>query len=155
MRKRIGLWVVLTLLLSMGGCSLFKPQAPSVTLVGLRMIDASLFEQRFAFRLRVQNPNDFEIPLRGMSFELHLNDQPFAKGVSDRPATLPRLGETVLEVTAVSDLLGIFRQLAELQTRNQTSVSYVIKGRIVNDVIPDLTFENRGLIEMPIGPGGK
>jgi LEA14-like dessication related protein len=70
----------------------------SVTVASVNLIEASLLEQRFAFKLRIQNPNDMDIPVTGMSFEIILNDQSFAKGVSNKPVTLARLSETLLEV---------------------------------------------------------
>ncbi len=130
------------------GCTGLRLQPPSVTLVSMNVLEASLFEQRFTFKLRIQNPNDRDIPVTGMSFEVHLNDQPFAKGVSNKPVNLPRLGEAVVEVTAVSDLSGIIRQISELGKSNLSSLSYRIKGRLVIASFPDLSFENSGMIDM-------
>ncbi len=132
------------------GCAGLRLQAPSVTVVSMNVVEASLFEQRFTFKLRVQNPNDMDIPVTGMSFEIKLNDQPFAKGVSNKPVNLPRLGEAIVEVTAVSDLSGILRQLKELSKEKRSSLSYLIKGRLVTGSLPALNFENSGLLEMPM-----
>ena len=142
--------VILAVALSLlSGCAGLRLQPPSVTLVSLKVVEASLFEQRFTFKLRVQNPNDRDIPITGMSFEVNLNDRPFAKGVSNKPVILPRLGEALVEVTAVSDLSGIIRQINELSKGQLTSLSYHIKGRLVTASFPDLSFENSGLIDMP------
>ena len=73
-----------------------------------------------------------------------------ASGVSNKPVNLPRLSETIMEVTAVSDLSGILRQLNELRKDNLSAVSYLIKGRLVTGSFADLNFENSGMIEMPI-----
>ncbi len=59
------------------------------------------------------NPNDVEIPLTGLNFEVEVNGQPFARGVSNKPVTVPRLGEEILEVTAVSTLANVLRQITE------------------------------------------
>jgi LEA14-like dessication related protein len=142
-------------LLATSGCSLWRLQPPAVTLANLQVIEATFFEQRFAVKLRVQNPNDLEIPIRGVSFELLLNGQPFARGVSDQAATLPRLGETVLEITAVSDLTGLLRQLHEWRKGDRPSLSYELKGRLVTDLVKDLTFAHRGTLDPPQSSGDK
>jgi len=132
------------------GCAGLRLQSPPVTLVSMNVIEASLFEQRFAFKLRVQNPNDIDIPLTGVSFEIKLNDQPFAKGVSNKPVSLPPLGEAVLEVTAVSDVSSLLRRIRELRKGNRGSLSYHIKGRLISGSLPEITFENSGTIGIPV-----
>ena len=150
MHRGIFFIVLLSGTLLLPGCAGLKLQTPSVTVVSMNIVEASLFEQRFTFKLRVQNPNDMDIPVTGMSFEIKLNDQPFAKGVSNKPVNLPRLSETVMEVTAISDLSGILRQLNELRKGNLSAVSYFIKGRLVTGSFAALHFENSGMIEMPL-----
>lgn len=142
--------LILLAVMMLSGCAGLRLESPSVTLVSMNVIDVSLFEQRFAFKLRVQNPNDMDIPITGLSFEVRLNDQPFARGVSNKEVALPRMSEALMEVTAVSDLSSVMRQINELRKGNLNSVSYIIKGRLVTRSFPDLTFENRGMIDMPM-----
>ena len=150
MQRRIFFIELLLSTLLLCGCAGLRLQPPSVTVASLDLIEASLLEQRFTFKLRVQNPNDVDIPVTGISFEIKLNDKPFAKGVSDKPVKLTRLSETTMEVTAVSDLSGIIRQINELRRGKLNSVSYLIKGRIVTDFNIGLNFENSGTLDIPI-----
>ncbi len=149
LNKRAAMIVALALFILASGCAGLRLQTPSVTLADISVMEVSLFEQRYAFKLRVLNPNDMDIAVTGMSFEITLNNQPFAKGVSNRPVLLPRLGETVFEVSAVSDLSGFIRQINELRKGNLDSVSYHIKGRLIGSSFPDLYFENSGRIAFP------
>jgi LEA14-like dessication related protein len=153
--RRISFIVFLSVTLLLSGCAGLRLQSPSVTVANMNLIEASLLEQRFAFKLRIQNPNDMDIPITGMSFEIKLNDQPFAKGVSDKPVKLARLSETLLEVTAVSDLSGILRQINELLQGNRNSVSYLIKGRLVTGSAVGLDFENSGMFDFPTPANGE
>ncbi len=151
MNRRISLTLLLCLTLLWQGCVLWlKP--PTVTLVSLDVLEANFFEQRYALKLRVQNPNDRDIRLTGLSFEVELNDQPFAKGVSDKPVILKGLCETMVEVTAVSDLAGVLRQVDEYRQGNRKSVSYRIKGRLVTGffISWDWDFVNSGAFDLPI-----
>ena len=137
------------------GCARLHLQSPSVTVVSMDVVEASLLEQRYSFKLRVQNPNDLDIAVTGMSFEIKVNDQPFAKGVSNKPVKLPRLGEAVLEVTAVSDLSGVISQIDRIRKGDLSSVSYLVKGRLVTRSFPDLNFESKGVIDIPMPGKGK
>ena len=70
---------------ALGGCASIpthKPIPPEVNLVGLRVVELGLFEQRYELQLRVQNPNSFVLPISGMSYSPELNGEEFARGVS-------------------------------------------------------------------------
>ena len=97
--------------LALSACSTFgsKPESPVVTLAGLQIVKADFFEQRFALDLRLQNPNDFVLPIRGMSYDLVLNGTSFASGVSASKVDVPALGEAVVKVESVTNLFSLYR----------------------------------------------
>lgn len=139
--------ILLAVLLS--GCAGMGIQTPSITVAGIEVIEAGLFEQRLAIKLRVLNPNNVEIPINGLSFEVELNGEPFAKGVSDKAVTVPRMGEAILDVTAVTGVAGIIRQIQGLSRGNIDALSYRIKGRLMTGSSYGLNFDERGRLEMP------
>ncbi|MCK9230277.1 MAG: LEA type 2 family protein [Syntrophales bacterium] len=142
--------LILAVVLFVFSCASLTLKPPSVTIVGIDVIEATLFEQRFSFTLRVRNPNSRDIPLTGLSFEVELNDLPFARGVSDRAVTVPRFGEGILTVTAVSDLADIFRQIREWTRKDQPGTfSYRIKGTLSTGFFGALTFDEKGVVELP------
>lgn len=147
MNKRIFRAILLAALL-LGGCAGMRLQPPSVTLAGIEVIEANLFEQRLAFRLRVVNPNDVEIPLEGLRFEVELNGEPFAKGASNKAVKVPRLGEAVLEVNVVTGFAGILRQIQILSRGNVDAIPYRIKGRLMIGSY-GMDFDEGGRLEMP------
>ena len=55
-------------------------------------------------KVRLLNPNDTEIAFDGVAFDLEINGQPFAKGVSDQKGVVPRFGEAVITMKVVSGL---------------------------------------------------
>ena len=87
MKKFVSLWLVVLLT----GCAALQDslEAPHVTLTDLRMLDMTLFEQRYGLKIRVQNPNPVELPITGMNFRLDVNDSELGRGVSDQPVTVP------------------------------------------------------------------
>src|SRR4029453_4457613 len=89
-------WVVqCSAALLLAGCASVEP--PSVTLSSLRMQQSTLTEQRFLTTLRIQNPNDFDLAVEGLSFDLVVNDQPFAKGVGKSNTVIPAFGSGVVQ----------------------------------------------------------
>lgn len=130
----------------LGGLS----QKPEISLAGLDLVEFGLFEQRFAIRLRIRNPNDVDLPISGLAFDVELNGQHFATGVSDRAVTVPRLSEAVLEVTATSNLGSVLRQIRELQKCGRDRVDYRMAGRISLDGIGSIPFERKGDVPMPL-----
>ena len=72
-----------------GAQSRMEPLA--VTLSDVTPGQMGLLEQEFALKMRVQNPNNFEIPVAGVSFDVDLNGKPFARGVSRQSTSGPGL----------------------------------------------------------------
>lgn len=122
---------------------------PEVSIAGLSLVQARLFEQRFALRLRISNPNDVDLPINGLSFEVEINGQPFITGLSDRPVTVPRFGEATLEVMATSTAGSALKQLRELQKGGRERIDYRISGRLQLSGIGALPFERRGDLQLP------
>lgn len=149
-RKKLIPALILAAVLFAFSCASLTLKPPSVTIVDIDVIEATLFEQRFAFTLRVQNPNSRDIPLTGLSFEVELNDRPFARGVSDRAVTVPRFGEEILQVTAVSSLTGILRQINQwTRGEERTVLSYRIRGTLSTGFFGGLNFDEKGVVELP------
>lgn len=122
-------WALVPVLVVVAGCTGLGRQAmvpPQVTLADLNPRAFGLFEQRVALTLRVVNPNDRAIDIDGFRYTLTLNGQPFASGVSQVRARVPRLGEAFVETEASISTLNLLRQLSEAQTLN--GFSYAIEG---------------------------
>ncbi|OPL15578.1 MAG: hypothetical protein AVO39_07735 [delta proteobacterium MLS_D] len=130
-------------------CARLAVKPPSVTVAGIEIIEAGFFEQRFAFTLRVQNPNEIDIPLKGLRFAVEINGRPFARGVSDQVVTIPRLGEEIIDVTAVSTITGLLRLVDEWRRGDATSLSYRISGTLSTALPGGIDFEESGVLETP------
>ena len=116
-------------------CAAFntRVQAPYITIAGLEVSDITLFEQHYRLQMRIQNPNNFELPIVGMSYELYINDRRFARGVSPVAVTVPRFGEALTTVEMVSDLgsvLASFRTLELRSGQGHESFKYRLNGDV-------------------------
>jgi LEA14-like dessication related protein len=144
------LFCLLVFLLSacagLGGLS----QKPEVSLAGLDLVELGLFEQRFVMKLRIQNPNDVDLPINGLAFDVALNGQHFAKGLSPKPLIIPRMGEALLEVTATSNLGSVLRQIRELQKGGRDRIDYRMNGKLSLDGVGSIPFDRQGDLQMPL-----
>ena len=125
---------------------------PEVTLIGLNLVQLGVFEQRFALKLRIQNPNDVELRITGLAFDVEVNEQPFVKGLSDKAVTVPRFGEAVLEVMASGTLAKALNQLRELQKGGRERIDYRVVGRLSVSGIGSVPFERSG--DLPLSAPG-
>ena len=137
-------WVVhCSAALLLAGCATMEP--PSVTLSSLKMQQSTFFEQRFLTTLRIQNPNDFDLAVEGLSFDLVVNDQPFAKGVGKSDTVIPAFGSGVVQAEAITTLSGLIRQFQTLARTGGPKLSYHLTGKLkVRDRAFSVPFEVRG-----------
>jgi LEA14-like dessication related protein len=126
-----------------------KVDPPSVTVSDVRMGTAGVLEQQYFVKLRIQNPNDTDLLVRGTSFELELNDKPFAKGVSPQSVTVPRFASEFVEVETVSGITSILRQLGGMTGgTGMESFRYRIKGKLVTSNAGTIPFDERGDLKL-------
>jgi len=146
-----GRLLVISVFLFLSACAGLgsKPEAPTVTLAGLDIVKADFFEQRFALDLRLQNPNDFVLPVRGLDYKLTLNGTSFASGVSANTVDVPALGEAVIRVESVTNLFSLYQQIMSLSKSSSDALDYALTGnvRLVNKAIK-LPFDKRGAISL-------
>lgn len=98
-----------------------------ISLSDLTLLEVGLIEQRIGLKLRVLNPNAFDIPIEGLTYQLTLNERPFAEGVARPQAMIPAYGEAVIETEAVSNLAHIVRQLEAMQQAG--ALRYRLQGK--------------------------
>ncbi|CAE6486733.1 MAG TPA: hypothetical protein DEO56_04170 [Nitrosomonas nitrosa] len=149
--KRIVLILFLGMIVLVTGCVRLAgiKQNPDISLAGIELVELGLLEQRFNLKLRIQNPNDVALPINGMTFEIELDGATFARGLSDKVVTVPRLGEIVMEVKAASTLGMVWKQLVESQKSRRDKVDYRLSGRLFLQGLGSVPFEQKGNVSMP------
>lgn len=162
MRRWVSLFFV-----ALAGCAGIGgiPSGPEVSLADIGIAEVGLIEQRYSLKLRVLNPSDREISIDGISVVLEINGKTFARGVGNEILTVPRFGDAVMEVMAVSNIAGIFRQITDLAKSEREVIAYRLSGRLHGPAFGGLPFDHTGEIALPkpagpqrrgpdTGPGG-
>lgn len=138
-------WLVawIALLAAAPGCTgLRNLEPPEVVVTAIRPVDATLMEQRFDVDLRIYNPNNRDLGIAGVDFELDLNGERLARGAGATDLELPRLGEAETTVRVSSSLLGLARQL--MSAGGTQSITYRMRGRVHLRRGGSLPFDRRG-----------
>ena len=111
---RYGLSILLAFVCVMvGACAHLGAglEPPKVRVDSLRILEARGLSQRFMVGLRVINPNDRALPVKGLSYTLALNGIDLIEGVTGKVPTLEPFSETLVEVEASTDLVAALRRL--------------------------------------------
>ena len=141
----------LAVLLMFAGCSSLAPklEAPRLTIVRVAMTSGDIFSQNFLVQLNVQNPNDRELPIKGIDYKLFLQGDSFAEGVSARPFVVPALGETDFDLTVRTNFVSsVGRLLSRLNGKK--TVEYIIEGKVLlqSGLVRNIPFQESGTVDL-------
>ena len=133
------------------GCSALPNRDPlNIDVAGIEPLPGEGLELRLAVRVRIQNPNDTAIDYSGAALNLQLNGRKLASGVSAAMGTVPRYGESVLEIPVTVSALNMARQvLGFVNAQDQRNVSYTVKGKLEGGVFGTKRFTDEGTFELP------
>ena len=132
-------------------------EAPKFTVADITPIDVAVFEQRFDVQLRIRNPNDTDLGLKGLRCEIELNDQEFGIGLSGQKVTVPRFGSEVVHVEVITGLGSFIRQFQEINKSGMGKVRYRLKGTAFAESPSRVKFpfDEKGVIDLSLPPGGE
>lgn len=141
------------LFVTLGACSSLAPklQTPRLTVVNVAMTSGDIFSQSFLVHLNVQNPNDRELPIKGIDYKLFLQGDSFAEGVTTAPFVVPALGEKEFDLTVRTNFVS---SLGRLLTRlnGKRTVDYVIEGKVMleSGMIRKIPFRESGSVDLAV-----
>ena len=122
------------LLVTMASCSSLGPKlvAPQVSLVGIQIMSADMFAQQFMVRVKVENPNDLEIAVSGIEYEIFLMGDSFAEGASDSSFVLPANGEAEFDMIVKTNFVSSLGRLVSRTSGGKLEdVPYQVTGKLV------------------------
>ncbi|MBW8328702.1 MAG: LEA type 2 family protein [Thiobacillus sp.] len=121
--------------------------APRVSMAEVDIRHLGLFEQHYDVGLRLSNPNDFDLHIEVLEFELELNGRPFAKGQSRVSTLIPATSSSVMRVEAITQSENLIQQIKTLPPDMlKEGVPYRIRGRFKTDRSPLwLNFDHAGV----------
>ncbi|MFI4884630.1 MAG: LEA type 2 family protein [Steroidobacterales bacterium] len=121
---------LLLVAVALSGCALIVPklQTPRLSIVDIQVRKANLLEQDLRVRMRVDNPNDRSLPIKGLSYTVYLGGQEFATGVSGASFVVPALGTAEFDMDLAANAAGAL--FAILGKPRGQGIDYHMKGRV-------------------------
>ncbi len=124
--------LTVTIALSLSSCSsvprrLAQPQA---NLLSLSIIEASPEGQLFALQIQLVNPNETEIPIVRLDFDIRLGGEGRLIGEHVTAFTLPARGSEIVDVEVFSGLVSSASRLMAFTQGPENALSYEFYGEL-------------------------
>jgi LEA14-like dessication related protein len=138
-------------LLLSGGCAGLQRSEPvDVIMAGIEPIRGEGLELRMLVKLRIQNPNDSPLNFNGVSVQMDVQGKRFATGVSDAAGSIPRFGETIVNVPVSISMLSVARQAVDVMTNEYSGkIAYEMTGRLAGPTFDIMRFQSKGEFKLP------
>jgi LEA14-like dessication related protein len=142
-------WLGAGLLMNCAGFG--KPlEAPRISLANIQAQESKGLETHFLVYLRVMNPNEVDLDIRGVNCDLEINGQALAYGISNAHVKVPAFGTEIIPISAYSSVLDIVKGLFGLSQKE--NLSYWVKGKVHltgDGLMPSiLPFEAQGSVSI-------
>lgn len=141
--------IIAILFLALAGCGgkgkTVKYDYVDASISQLQLGQPGVLEQTWNLTLRMQNPNNYDIPADGMKFLIRVNGRDFARGVDNQSVMIPRLGEAMVQVQAISDLPAVMNQINDMRRYGYQGMDYRLTGTVYSGQWR-YPFEHRGTI---------
>lgn len=140
--------------LCVAGCATLKPdfETPTVQVVSFRPLPAEGLTPRFEIGLRVVNPNADALKLRGISYNVSLDDYRVVEGAASELPVVPAYGEATFRLTAGVSLVDAMRFVNGLFSDTDGQVEYRLQAKLdVGALLPAIRIEETGLLGMRNG----
>jgi LEA14-like dessication related protein len=141
----------LALGLLLGACSSMLPklEAPELQVVRIEVERADLLQQQLRVRMRVRNPNDRSLPVRGITYEMEVAGEPFAHGESEKNFEVPALGSTEFDVSVTANAASALLKLASSGAKLD-AVEYRLVGKVSLSagLIRSIPFDRKGQFKL-------
>jgi LEA14-like dessication related protein len=142
-----------------GGCASLQGREPvQVIIAAVEPLQGEGLELRMLVKLRIQNPNDLPLDYNGVSVQMDVQGKRFATGVSDAVGSVPRFGETIVEVPVSISVFRVVHQAIGVMTAEyRGKLAYEMSGRLAGPAFQSVHFKSNGEFTLPaeIFEGGK
>ena len=145
---------------TLGGCSTFVPklETPNVELLSIQMMSTDMFAQKFRVRVRVDNPNDLELPIRGIDYQIFLMGDSFAEGNSMDRFVVPARGDAEFDMVITTNFVSsLGRLISRVGGGKLDDIDYELTGEVLLDrgMIRKVPFNKHGKVNIAKALAGK
>jgi LEA14-like dessication related protein len=138
--------------LTLGACAGMSGREPvQVSVAGIETLPGEGLEMRMMVKLRVQNPGETPVDYDGVFVKLEVLEKTFATGVSDEKGSIPRFGESVINVPVTVSTLRVGLTTLGLVMGNKPveKVRYKLSGKLAGPSFGSTSFQSDGELALP------
>jgi LEA14-like dessication related protein len=137
----------------LAGCNSMGPKiaVPQISIAQIAMTSADMFNQQFLVRVRVENPNDREMTVKKIEYELFLEGDAFAEGDSAKVFVVPAMSETDFDMVVRSNFVSALGRLVS-RLNGRTQVNYVFEGTLHVEIgsSKKIPFQQSGTVNLAL-----
>ncbi|WP_036665925.1 LEA type 2 family protein [Paludibacterium yongneupense] len=143
-------------LLLLAACGVMQLKKPQIGVVDIVPAHSTLLEQNFDVTLRVQNPNSRALSAQGLSFEVHVDGDTLATGVSSQPISVPALSDGLVKIQLHTTLATWFKHLNAILQSGNGEIGYQIVGHLDGlEGLGSVPFKSEGKWKLPAALRGQ
>lgn len=135
-------------------CAAINPSLkhPDVKLVGLRLLPAQgILQRQIAVDLNISNPNRQDLSVRGINYNIGVENINLLSGATDQVPTLKGMQETPVTLVVSADIISIMRLLQHFSNNGVSDkVNYNFSAVIdFSAWLPSMHVDKKGVL--PLG----
>lgn len=144
---------VLAASMLLAGCGALggRMQTPRLSLIDAQLVKGDLFEQRLKVRMRVQNPNDRELAVKGITYAIDVAGEEFGHGMTANSFVVPRMGEAEFDMFVTANMAGMLvRVLGGNRGGTPDALEYNIHGKVAlsSGMLRSIPFAEKGTLKL-------
>ena len=133
-------------------CSLLAPkfEKPTLSIESIAIERSDLLTQHLKVHMRVDNPNDRELPVKGVAFTLYIAGEETAYAASDASFVVPALGEAEFDVHVTANMAGTIMRLLGRGGGAADRIEYRVVGKVElsTGLKRSIAFDRRGTFKL-------
>lgn len=127
-----------------------RPIAPTVEIQSIDIVKIGFRNQELEIKLKVNNPNSYDLPLQALAFIAAVEGAQIAQGTSNEKVTLPAEGEAIMNVQVSTRLSKLLGRLLSSANSDVADIAYDITGFVKLANWPTrIPFDKAGRVENP------
>jgi LEA14-like dessication related protein len=132
------------------GCAVLpKLEAPKLSVVSLKLQSGDIFSQRVLVRMRVFNPNTRELPVKGITYRIEVNDAELGRGETSAPFLVPSMGEVEFDMQFTANLAGaLARFLSRRNSSEELGYRLVGEVNLASGFLRRIPFDEHGSVKL-------
>jgi LEA14-like dessication related protein len=136
--------------LVLSGCSVLLPrwQTPTLAVLNIQVGHSDLWQQHLQVRMSVHNPNDRELPVKGLSYSLDVNGEECAHGESGASFLVPARGDAEFDMNVTANAAAALLRM--FGHGNTATAQYRIYGKVElsSGLLRSVPFDQHGELQL-------